>query len=92
MSQGCSILVVMVWSYQEEICRREANSSPNLTRETDTPRERQGKDKGSVAPTLKTIKLPNQTCAFPTARSPRDIDISGAGLLPTLLIAPYDPA
>lgn len=30
MSQGCSILVLMVKSYQEEICRRQANPSPRL--------------------------------------------------------------
>lgn len=37
MSQGCSILVLMVKNYQEGIYRGEANPSPSNVREGYTP-------------------------------------------------------
>ena len=92
MSQGCSILVLMVKKYPEEVCRREPNPSPHLRQaKARLPGRCREEGGGSLEPTFRMFELPSQACAFTTARSPRDVHTSGAGLLLALLVAPYGP-
>lgn len=93
MSQGCSVLVLMVKKLPRRDLQGRTESFPtSRPREGQAPWGGQGKGEGSAAPTLRAIKLPRQAGAIAAASSPRDVHVSGAGLLRAPLIAPCGPA